>query len=206
MKAGHVSNTRIMKDANVSTGALQNYLNLLVSGGYVRETTSNDETVFGLTEKGFSILQTVHVYLFGKREQIKNILASKIAEEVDLSRTQSNAQHSIMLRTDFPIAQTLLAQQTNSPRSAQEIMTESELKKYLGHYGGDDPERHFEFRPINHGEHIPPDLLGYVSEGLMKESVLDKYATHLRTCKHCQANYLVHFFPSQKSTESIRAA
>jgi len=45
---------------------------------------------------------------------------------------------------------------------------------------------------INYGDHIPPQILDLISEGIISYSQL-QYKNHLQKCTHCQKNYNAYF-------------
>ena len=50
---------------------------------------------------------------------------------------------------------------------------------------------------IDYGDHVPPDLLDFCSEGVLKMDALSRYKEHLDTCGPCKRNFEVYFGPGK---------
>jgi predicted transcriptional regulator len=53
---GKAKPTRILYGANLSHSSLKEYLNYLVSNGFVEEVKEDNRTLYALTEKGYSFI------------------------------------------------------------------------------------------------------------------------------------------------------
>ncbi len=67
----------------------------------------------------------------------------------------------------------------------EKARSRSGLEEYLKHYGYDPGP----LGPINYGEHVPPDLLDFCAEGVLKMEALSKHKRHIEECETCRRNF-----------------